>query len=63
MGTFSLVKKNQPNKKNKLCSRVEKVRFHSNLKEGNAKEGLNYHTIVLLSHASKIMLKILQVKL
>ena len=28
-------------------------------KKGNAKELLNYHTIALLSHASKVMLKIL----
>ena len=32
-------------------------------KKGNAKEGSNYHTIVLISHASKIMLKILQARL
>ena len=31
-------------------------------KKGNAKECSNYHTIVLISHASKIMLKILQAK-
>ena len=28
--------------------------------KGNAKECLNYHTIALISHASKVMLKILQ---
>ena len=32
-------------------------------KKGNAKEYSNYHTIALISHASKIMLKILQVRL
>ena len=32
-------------------------------KKGNAKECSNYHTIALISHASKVMLKILQVKL
>ena len=32
-------------------------------KKGNAKEGSNYHTIVLISHASKVMLKILQARL
>ena len=37
--------------------------FHSNPKEGNAKKFANYHTIVLISHASKIVLKILQVRL
>ena len=29
-------------------------------KKGNAKECSNYHTIVLISHTSKVMLKILQ---
>ena len=32
-------------------------------KKGNAKECSNYHTIALISHASKAMLKILQVRL
>ena len=44
---------------------LEKVTFHSNPKErkGNAKECLNSCTIVLISHASKVMLKILQARL
>ena len=29
-------------------------------KKGNAKECLNYHTITFISHASKVMLKIIQ---
>ena len=29
-------------------------------KKGNAKEHSNYHTVMLISHASKVMLKILQ---
>ena len=32
-------------------------------KKGNAKECSNYRTIALISHASKVMLKILQAKL
>ena len=32
-------------------------------KKGNAKEGSNYHTIALISHASKVMLNILQVRI
>ena len=32
-------------------------------KKGNAKECSNYHTIALISHASKVMLKILRVGL
>ena len=31
--------------------------------KGNAKECSNYHTIALISHASKVMLKILQIRL
>ena len=33
------------------------------LKEGNAKECSNYHRIALISHTSKVMLKILQARL
>ena len=33
------------------------------LNKGNAKECLNYRTIALISHASKVMLKILQARL
>ena len=33
------------------------------LKKGNAKECSNYHTIALISHASKVMPKILQARL
>ena len=32
-------------------------------KKGNAKECLNYHTIAVISHTSKVMLKILQARL
>ena len=32
-------------------------------KKGNAKECSNYHTIAVISHASKVILKILQVRL
>ena len=41
----------------------KKVSFHSNPKEGNAKECLNYGTIALISHASKVILKIFQARL
>ena len=46
-----------------VATRLEKVSFHSNPKERNAKECSNYHTIALISHASKVMLKILQARL
>ena len=38
--------------------RTEKVSFHSNPKECS-----NFHTIALISHASQLMLKILQARL
>ena len=41
---------------------LEKVSFHSNPKD-NAKECSNYHTVARISHASKVMLKILQARL
>jgi len=43
-----------------VATGLEKVSFHSNPKKGNAKEFSNYCTIELISHASKVMLKILQ---
>ena len=42
-----------------VATGLEKVSFHSNPKKGNAK----YRTIALISHASKVMLKILQARL
>ena len=42
---------------------LEKVSFHSIPKKGNAKECSNYRIIALISHASKVMLKILQARL
>ena len=41
-----------------VATRLEKVP-----KKGNAKEGSNYCTIALISHPSKVMLKILQARL
>ena len=41
----------------------EKVSFHSNPKERQCQECSNYHTVALISHASKEMLKILQARL
>ena len=42
-----------------MDTELEKVNFHSNSK-GSAKGCLNYCTTVLISHASKVMLKIFQ---
>ena len=41
-----------------VATGLEKVSFHSNPKECS-----NYHTSALISHASKVMLKILQARL
>ena len=46
-----------------VATGLEKVSLYSIPKKGNAKEGSNYHTIALISHASKVMLKILQARL
>ena len=46
-----------------VASGLEEVSFHSSPKKGNAKECSNYHTIALISHASKVMLKILQARI
>ena len=46
-----------------MATGLEKVSFHSNSKERHAKECSNCRTIGLISHASKVMLKILQTRL
>ena len=46
-----------------VATGLEKVIFIPIPKKGNAKECSNYHTIALMSHASKVMLKILQASL
>ena len=46
-----------------VATGLEKVCFSLVPKKGNARECSNYHTIVLISHTSKVMLKILQARL
>ena len=46
-----------------VATGLKKVSFPSSPKEGNAKECPNYRTIALISHASKVTLKILQATL
>ena len=46
-----------------VATGLEKVSFHSSHKENNAKECSNYCSIALISHASKVIIKILQVRL
>ena len=45
-----------------VATGLEKVSFHSSLK-GNAKECSNYHTIALISHTSKVIIKFLRARL
>ena len=42
---------------------LEKISFHSNPKETPSQKCSNYRTIALISHASKVMLKIPQARL
>ena len=46
-----------------VATRLEKVSFHSNPKERQCQRMLNYCTIALIPHASKVMLKTLQARL
>ena len=46
-----------------VATGLEMVRFILIPKKGNAKEHSNYHTVACISHASKVMLKILQARL
>ena len=46
-----------------MAIRLEKVSFHSNPKERQCQKCSNYLTIALISHASKVVLKILQARL
>ena len=50
-------------KNSAVATGLEKVSFVPIPKKGNAKECSNYHRIALISHASKVMLKILQARL
>ena len=46
-----------------VATGLEEVNFHSNPKERQCQECSNYCRIALISHSSKVMLKILQVRL
>ena len=46
-----------------VATGLEKVSFHSSPKERKCQKCSNYRTIALIPHASKVMLKILQVRL
>ena len=46
-----------------VATGLEKVSFYSNPKEGHCQRMFKCHTTALVSHASKVMLKILQDRL
>ena len=46
-----------------VATGLEKVSFHSNSKEKQCQKCSNYCTVALISHTSKVMLKILQARL
>ena len=46
-----------------VATGLEKVSFHSNSKERQCQRMINYRTIALISHASKMMLKTPQARL
>ena len=70
---FQLLKDDAAKVLHSICQQIQKTQqwpqdwkrsvFIPVPKKGNAKEFSNYHTIVLISHASKVMLKILQARL
>ena len=70
---FQILKDNPVKVLHSVCEQIWKTQqwpwdwkrsvFTSIPKKGNAKECSNYHTVALISHASKVMLKILQASL
>ena len=46
-----------------MATGLEKVNSHPNPKKGSTEECSNHQTIALISHASKVMLKILHARL
>ena len=50
-------------KNSAVATGLENVSFIPIPKKGNAKECSNYHTVALILHASKVMLKIVQARL
>ena len=70
---FQILKNNAMKVLHSICQQIWKTQqwpqdwkrsvFIPVPKKGNAKEYSNYHTIALISHASKVMLKVLQARL
>ena len=70
---FQILKDDAMKVQHKICQQIQKTQqwlqdwkkavFIPIPKKGNAKECSNHHKIALISHVSKIMLKILQARL
>ena len=70
---FQILKEDAMKMLHSICQQIWKIQqwpqdwkrsvFIPIPKKGNAKEYSNYHTIALISHTSKVMLKILQARL
>ena len=70
---FQILKDDAVKLLHSICQQIWKIQqwpqdwkrsvFTSIPKKGHAKESSNYHTIALISHANKVMLKILQARL
>ena len=73
MELFQILKEDAVKVLHSICQQIGKTQqwpqdwkrsvFIPNPKKGNAKECSNYSTIALISHTSKVMLKILQARL
>ena len=73
VGLFQILKDDAMKALHSVCQQIWKTEqwpqnwkrsvFIPISKEGNAKEGSNYHIIALISYANKVMLKILQARL
>ena len=59
---FQILKDDAVKVLHSICQQIW-IHFHSNPKERQCQRMLNYHTIALISHASKVMLKIPQARL
>ena len=70
---FQILKDDAVKVLNSKCQQIQKTQqwpqdwkrsiFSPISKKGNAKDCSNYHTIALISHTSKVMLKIIQARL
>ena len=69
---FQILKDDAVKVLHSVCQQIQKTRWPQDWKtsvfipvpkKGNAKECSNYHKIALISHATKVMLKILQARL